>query len=303
EPHLRRALELHESLGGAESKDALQTNHLLAVVLRNTNRLDESFERFGAILPAAERVLGEDDERTLQILNDFGQLHKMRGEHPEAIAYFRTALERAERGATIRPAMLAVIRANLGESLTQTRDFDEAREMIAASIEALEQAHPEPHPDTARARLRFAAFLMGIQQPEAARAEYEAAIPVLEQTLDATHPDLLATRAQFGGCLQQLGDHTAAAASFDIAVRGAEATEPPESMRLAWYRRGLGMALLDQGRPEEALPYLEQAVAALRNTRPDLEAKAITELARCLETLGESDRAAALRAELAGPKD
>ncbi len=298
EPQLRRAFELHEQVSGRDSEDTLKASHLLAVVLRNTGKLDEAHERLTAARTQAERTLGPDDERTLQILNDLAQLHKLRGEHAEAIPLFRLVLDRVKDGAEVSPERLAVVRGNLGESLAMTGKIEEADAMFAASIEAFVAAHPEPHPDTARARVRYAALLRQTGQPDAAREEYEAAFEIFDHTLDATHPDVLALRTQFGAFLYSLGDFDAALQSFTIAVEGAEATEPSGSARLAWYRYWLGTTLMSMDRAAEAKPPLEQAAAALRGGRADLERRAILELARCLEALGRTERAAELRAEL-----
>lgn len=298
EPQLRRALELHEQVAGPDSADVLKAGHLLAVVLRNTGHLDEALERFSVVRSGAERVFGPGDERTLQVLNDLAQLYKIKGEPAEAIPLYRLVLDRADSGAVVAPEMLAVVQGNLGESLAMTGEIEEADAMFAESIKTFLAAHPEPHPDTARARVRYATLLRQTNRPQAARDEYEAAFEIFDKTLDPTHPDVLALRTQFGAFLFGLGDLDAALQSFTIAVEGAEATEPPGSARLAWYRRWLGTTLLRLDRPAEARPLLEQAVQTLRGGRPDLERTAIGELARCLEALGETDHAAELRAEL-----
>ena len=298
EPQLRRALELHESVSGAESQDAIQTNHLLAVVLRNTAELDESQERFATLRPAVERVFGPDDERTLQILNDIGQLHKMRREHTEAIALFRTVLDRVDRGATVKPEMLAVVRGNLGESLAQTGELDEASAMIAASIEAMTVAHPEPHPDTARARVRYAALLQATGKTVEARAELESAIAIFDQTLDATHPDALATRLRLATLLEASGDAAEAIGLFAAIVSAGEASLPAESPILAWYRHLYGRALLNADGLDEARPLLERAVEGLRDAQHPRAPDAMRTLLRLYEAQQDETKAAELRAQI-----
>ena len=298
EPHLRRALELHRSVSGTDNEDTLQANHLLAVVLRNTGQLDEASTQATAVRAQAERMFGPDDERTLQILNDLAQLHKSYREHAKAIELFRTILDRVERGAVVDPEMLAVVRGNLGESLDATGDVEEASAMLTSSIAAFVAAHPEPHPDTARARVRYAALLLRTGRTEEARAELDAAIKIFDRKLDATHPDALATRLRLATLLEAEGDAAAAIILFTEIVAAGEKSFPPESPVLAWYRHLAGRAMLNAERLDEARPLLEQAVEGLRAARHPRAPDAMRTLLRLYEAQHDDENAARLRDEI-----
>ena len=125
-------------------------------------------------------------------------------------------------------------------------------------------------PDSARAHMAAAEFAAFNGRPKEAIAEYEQAT--------AADPKLPGVNAAIGELLADSGDFTQAAASYEAEMKLAGQNSRTR------YRYGLVLAQL--GRSKEAIPYLEQAVAA----NPGL-VDAQLQLGKALVQSGKIDRA------------
>jgi DNA-binding CsgD family transcriptional regulator/tetratricopeptide (TPR) repeat protein len=129
----------------------------------------------------------------------------------------------------------------------------------------------------------------------------ERAIELLEQALDGVDRAIEPVRAavllgQLGEHHHNAQEHSAALAAYTEAERLLAATAP-----LAEHARVLAdyaHALLESGRPQEAIPRLEQAIAVARRVGAQAEeARALDVLASCLDDPAALDRSIALHLE------
>lgn len=136
-------------------------------------------------------------------------------------------------------------------------------------------AHPHHDP----ARLRLADTLLVAGTPEEALKQY--------QQLAQRWPDKFEVRFGMARCQRRLGQAVEAAKELDALL-----ADRPEHGELLWER---GLLAIDQGRPEDAEPWLRRAVQARPHDR-----RICYSLSRCLLELGQRDEAKtwSARAEL-----
>lgn len=118
--------------------------------------------------------------------------------------------------------------------------------------------------------------------------------------LSANKPIIVDNLYQAGLCQIALGDYVKASVMFHQSVRIAERGDgegPIDYMVLATNEDHIGICLLNQGRPKDALPWFDRAVNSWDKGRKgvfkDLQAKAVslTHIARCWIEMGAIDKA------------
>jgi tetratricopeptide (TPR) repeat protein len=213
--------------------------------------------------PQAEPMLGDmarSNPADVDVTLSLGGLHASRADWERALPLYRSAVER-------RPDDL---RANLayGQGLLAVKDY-------RAALGPLEKAS-RGLPESPEAGVAYARALRGAGDLKRADATFERVMPRLDgdAALEREYADLLSERKSY-------------------------------AKAVAYYRRALGHGLKDErllnglagalsagGKPEEALPPLEEAYAMGRNERTGFE------LARLYQRLGQNDRALRLLAEI-----
>jgi len=129
----------------------------------------------------------------------------------------------------------------------------------------------------------------------------ERAIQLLERALDGLDRAIEPVRAavllgRLGEHRHNAQDHAAALAAYAEAERLLAAAEP--SAEHARVLADYAHALLESGRPQDAIPRLEQAIAIARRVGAQAEeARALDVLASCLDDPAELDRSIALHLE------
>jgi DNA-binding CsgD family transcriptional regulator/tetratricopeptide (TPR) repeat protein len=129
----------------------------------------------------------------------------------------------------------------------------------------------------------------------------EHAIQLLEQALDGLDWAVEPVRAavllgRLGEHRHNAQEHAAALAAYAEAERLLAATAP--SAEQARVLADYAHALLESGRPQEAIPRLEQAIAVARRVGAQAEeARALDVFASCLDDPAELDRSIALHLE------
>ncbi len=193
-----------------------------------------------------------------------GGLHASRSEWEQALPLYRAALEQ-------RPDDP---RANLtyGQGLLATKDYAAAVEPLAKAASSL--------PASAEAGVAYARALRGKGDLKKADAQFERVMPLIDA--DA------AIEREYADLLMERKSHSRAADYYGRALG--------HGLRDERLLTGLAGALSADGKPREALPFLEEAYALRPSDRLGLE------LARLYRRLGRNERALQLLAEIEGAR-
>jgi len=213
----------------------------------------------------AEPVLigiARSDPGDVDVLLSLGGLHASRRDWERALPLYRTALER-------RPDDP---QANLtyGQGLLATENYKAALGPLEKAVRLL--------PSSTEAGLAYARALRAAGNAESADREFDRIMPALESDAAAAreYGDLLMERKRYGKAI--------------VCYRRALA----HGLRDARLLAALGGALSVNGKPREALPFLEEAYLIEPRDRLGLE------LARLYRRLGHNDRALEVLARIQG---
>ena len=240
----------------------------------------------------AERLalLGQDDDDRGARLAGIAQRLATDGHHLDAAAVWRTAARLVE-------AHDEAERLSLAAAEAAREDGDRAREGLA-TLEAARYAHASP--DHALDLIRHARPLIedrpmiGLMADDtearllAGAGREDDAIEMLARSLEADHSPVYATPSRLLLC-DLLTDANRLDDLLPVSERVmADAVELGEPVALALGQRFHGLALVDAGRPAEALEVLDAALPVIGDHIPDLLGPLRWAHAQALTLLGEA---------------
>jgi serine/threonine-protein kinase len=193
------------------------------------------------------------------------------GRYPEAESRFRRALALRESALGKEHPDVASSLGNLGSALASQGKLDDAQQLQERALALRVVAFGHEHPIVAGSLTSLArlASLRG-DEGEAARRE-QRALAIRERTLGAHHTDAGVSLSNLGGYAAAQDDHTAAVAFYRRALTVFGAALPPDHPYISRALTGLGESLVHIGRPAEALPLLETALAIKQKLEDPVE--------------------------------
>jgi len=169
----------------------------------------------------------------------------------------------------------------LGTVLQKRGDRAGARALYERSMRVYEASQRPNHPDLAGTLCSFAGLLLEEGEKEEAVRLYERALAVRRKAFGDRHPDVARTWHDLARGRLALHDVSGALEALRTGVDTFRSTLPADSSQLAGGLFLLGDVLRLNGRPGEALPYLEEAHAIWR-TKPPSNPKNLADLEAAL---------------------
>lgn len=230
--------------------DVTATRHCLASLKRDLGRLDEAEADFLDILRTVRHTLSQEHEHTLATRHELARLHFQRG------------------------------------------DVEAAHEELSVLVPCMTRTLGPEHQVTLAARHELARTLCNRGELTRARRDFEALIAIMTRTVGATSPLTLAARHELAYLDLALrhDDTEAASNAFEDILALETRTQGSEHPSTLTTQHGLGEALMNQGRLDEAETEFREILA--RWTRAGLQdhAQALvtrTALAELLAAKGE----------------
>jgi serine/threonine protein kinase/tetratricopeptide (TPR) repeat protein len=239
--------------------------------------------------------LGGDDELEEVRQMHLGSVLSANSRHDEAVPHFQTALALAEKKFGPNAPKLGNVIEALAAGLTRAHRNQEALVAYQRALPLSEKNFGPHHPSVARLLSNMSAALMDLGHLEEAAAASRRALDIIEAS-DKDSYLFGATANNLGDCLRMLKKPGEAEIEYRKAMAFHLRNEP------AAYQGGdsmigVGGSLTDEGKPLEAIPYLEKALKHLEVAKGPAESLASGqfELARALWDAGkEHQRAIAL---------
>ena len=242
---------------------ALATTLLnLGTVHGKLGQLDEAEADLQESLEIFERAHGPDHPAVADPLTNLGNVARARGEPKAAVAAYRRAVQIREAAGSPTSPTLATPLSNLGVVLSSIGEHAEAEAIHGRVVRLFEEAHGRDHSRTASAYVNRgdAAFRQG--KLAAAERDFMTAAGILGRVAPKSRAHVTA--------LLDLGEVRLAAERWEHArttyvevwaLAKAVKAPPVVSAKAAV---GLGRALVELQRGEDALPPLQWARARLR---------------------------------------
>jgi serine/threonine protein kinase len=258
EPHIVRALEIHQNLFGPDHDQTTRSLTLLAHLWINQGRLDRAEQAHRQVLASLRRTRGDHDRDTYAVMTNLALVLRNQDKLDEAASLLVDALAGQQR--RIGPdhhetlhtrTVLARLRARQGRT-------DEAMASITDIVAARSRLHGSDHPATVVAIESHAIILRDSGRMAEAEARARQAFEQARRVLGEGHQTTMRIRDELVGILLSLGrledaDEQARAA-MDLAQRRLD---PDHPRRLA-AASTLADVLLARQRLDEAEPlYLD----------------------------------------------
>lgn len=209
---------------------------------------------------AALHRLGDDDRRWASGYKARAAVAFDRGEFDDAVANLERARDLLQSEGINEPARLASVLQNLGTALYRAGRLDESEAALRRAVELLEAVPGPRHPALSAVHQSLGGLARMRDDPLRAVVHYRLALEIFAETHLPSHPGTTTCHRNLGDALaisDRLEDavtHYRLALANEIARTGA-----PEAPHFTSFV--LGRALLDLGRPAEALAHLEVRLA------------------------------------------
>lgn len=206
EQMLRHVIELDAKLGETQTPEHLLSRSNLAELLRDTGRHLLAEAEYAALLPAMQRIVGEDHPDTLRAQNDYARTLKLVGKLDEAEKLFRLTLKQRKRtNGEEHPSVLMTMNS-LALLLLDRQQYGEA-ESIFKQILAIYIKQPSQRHQAVSIQLNLASLLL--EQDRQTEAEPLCRDILLERlnTLPEGHWQIANSKCLLGACLYKQGKY------------------------------------------------------------------------------------------------
>ncbi len=258
----------------------------------------------GAGLSAADRAIALFDPVVASEYLAYGQALRLRarlllslGQTAAARAQFEALFaSQQKRLPAHHPAMLDTL-TFLSSLYTNAGELDKAQATLTRQIESARIVFGEEALQLAFALNGRGALHTELGHLQEGRADYAQSLRIMRLRLSPEHPNVPLVLRNMGELELLIGDPNQALAHYREAVALAADSTAPDAGNRAISRLGLGSALSDAGRLDEALPEIEAGLAGLSAVKGMTYALAIAEKALWLARKGRIEESGKLWAE------
>ena len=285
---------------GASRLERARMRERLGMVLAAGERTDEALELLSAALADGEELLGAHSSGLVSILNARGTVHDQRGEADAALADYARALEICETHLGPDHPDVAGILGNMAIVEQTHQRHALAREHLERALAIQQRTLGDDHPSTGWTRLNLGSLFLHTGDYAAAVPQFERAL-VVQREAGVNDADLAILLYNLGVALQMGGQYESALGPYRDALVRSERAHGVDHLEVTGPLIGLGGALVELGRLDEARALLERALALqTRDGAPPADLGELRyALARALAPV-DRDRALVLAAEARG---
>lgn len=258
---LERVLTIRRSNGTYDTLWALSDILMLVDVHTHAKRLDTAEPLLEHALGLGRNFLGPKAPM-------MGNMHLLRGSlelsrgRPERALRSLQETERIFLDSGEGPAAMTVLAATHAAAAARSGDLETANDKL---IQAIALTGNRTGANAAAVRSDFGEFLLARGRAHEAGPPLVRAVELLEREIGATHTTTRVVRTLLAEQKRAVGALDDAARLFAMTTRayaGPNAAEPDEALARAL--TGQGLIAIVAGRPQDALPLLERAVAIVR---------------------------------------
>jgi len=288
----REVLAIRRRTLPAISEEVASAEENLGVALRNKTDKEEARQHYREALAIRRRLFGDQHPLTAAVHINLGVTYLDEANAVDARAHLLTALAILERIPEHRS--YANLLNNLGELERTVGDHEQSRRYHEAALAVrMRQLGPD-HPSVAASLAAIGTAARNLGDTREALAVHRRALAVFEKSASIDHPRYADCLTEIGEDLRRLGRAAESLRYHEQALEIIHARSPDWNVLALLYQ---GLALVDLGRRQEAIPMLTRGYEGFSPTGA-YRAQAAFGLARALEPhRPSSQRARALAQE------
>lgn len=258
---LALATELRrECTRGPESLEAMEGDHLLAMVHSRMGRYDEAERLFKIALQTSQLLLGSEHLETLAILNNLADLYDNLGNHKAAEEVTLRVLRlRQEKLGPDHALTLSTMNGLAGTYEAMGR-YADALQIYEDVMRARLNVESEDHPLVLAAKGSIAGVKMKMGHYAEAKALCAQVVATRERVLGPTHPSTLASLQFMGAIHGRLGENDAAIEVYKRVASARDETLGVAHPATLSARNNLALTLMNARRLDESKVLFEKII-------------------------------------------
>jgi eukaryotic-like serine/threonine-protein kinase len=257
---LERAVDTRRRVLGPEHPDTLRSINLLADLYRNQGRLHEAETLLRAELEVLGRTSSPDDLETFKATNTLARiLARPDGSPAEALKLLEDALPRERRVFGPEHEVTIASTFELAIAYDALGRGNEAAKLYGDVVATRRRVLGLDHPTTLFSMYVLAERLAGDRRYDEAVRVYSEVLDAQRRILGPEHQDTLITMVGLGATYFSQDRYADADRVYAEALAIARSSANRGVMAMLFYNRACWAAI--QGRRQESLAHLEQAVA------------------------------------------
>ncbi len=284
------ALELCTRGLGPGHDDSLSALGWMGIVLCETGRHAEAEPLQTRLIELRRRYQGENHPETLMSTGQMSMILRATGRKDAAVQNQRAVVASLEQSKGPDAFDTAAARGSLASLLGNNDLFEEAEVEFRRAIPALQATHAPGDQNLMAALSNFAAVLHGQFKFDEAEPVYVELLSMQEAKLGKNHPHFCVVTLEYARLLASTGRMADAETRLRHAQPILRGCFGEGHLYASQAANSLGEVLLRSGRPEEAEPYLAEALANAQGRRAHLYG---CHYGACLAKLGRIDEARA----------
>lgn len=289
---VRQADPVYASIGDYVGR--IKVNNLIAIVYYRNVQYDSSLVYFNKILPLAEKGKAYDHQG--KTLVSIGTIYVERGNFPEAVKYYLDGLKVQER--INDKENISITLSRIASTYASLKDKAKALEYIDRCVAYLDGIKDMPIKMSTYANI---GSVYGTLQDNQNALKYFKRTLYIADSVHDMYWHNIAT-VDIAETYYQLKDWENARVAYTKAMYGAE--KIGQSNIYSSARFGVGAVLLEQGKPAEALKYLQDAYDIFsKNGVKEQMREAAADLSRCYEQMNDYQKALGYHKQYVALKD
>jgi serine/threonine protein kinase/tetratricopeptide (TPR) repeat protein len=191
EPHLERALQIHQDQLGKQHLKTLYSMSNLAVLYHTQRKYKEAERLFSDALTEFRRILGDENQTTLSCANNLASVYNRLRRYEEARGLYSRVLETSKRvlGEEHKETLAAM--NNLATLYERSSQYQKAEELFAKTLEVSQRVLGDEHPQTLSTMYNLAGLYRVQNDYKKAEQLYIKALEHSRRVLGDEHPDTL----------------------------------------------------------------------------------------------------------------
>ncbi len=294
----REALNTRLAILGDSNFDIMEIIGIRAFLEETVGHFDEAEKLYNEALTMSQRLYSGDHANIAGAMADLAGLYRIMDRATDAEPLLRDALAMQERVYDGRHPDSDSAKRQLAGLLRNSRRFDEAQLLYLEVIESRTEMLGPDHMEVANTWSSYSQLLADMGDTDGAVAANSKAVEIMERVYGGPHPSLGATYNNLALLLRDQGNLPGAIENFQLSIDMQDAVDlPPRHPNRSFPLSGMADIFVRQGRNDEALPALREALSIRREAFGEdhrLVSESKSNLGNALVGLGEFVEAEAL---------
>jgi serine/threonine protein kinase/tetratricopeptide (TPR) repeat protein len=280
-PKHEAALGMYQRLYKGDHPDVAASLNNVAFCLDSLGRSAEALPKYEAALEMSQRLFKGDHPAVATNLNNVAFCLDNLGRAAEALPELQAALEMRQRLYKGDHPDVASSLNNIAFCLVSLGHQAEALPKLEAALEMYQRLSKGDHPDVATSLGNVASCLDILGRSAEALPKHEAALKMYQRFYKGDHPAIASGLNKVASCLASLDRPAEALPKYQAAMEMRKRILPSNHVDTKISECGMGSALVELGRFQEAEPLLLEVWPVLSNS----PGAAPRHKLRCLEAM------------------